>query len=257
VATVTRIAIAPVKGLGLQHPEAVEVTPTGVLENRRLHLINAGDFLINDKTLMELMLIGAELDLQAGRLTLRFPDGTVAEGPLTLGAPIVSNVFRRRVPGRLIDGPFAAALSRFAGIDVRVVMSDPPGAAIDRGVKNAISIISGASIGDIARAGGAEALDGRRFRMLFEIDGVEPYEEESWLGREVRIGDAVVRPLGNVGRCAITTRDPDTAEKDFDTLKVLARHRADVETTEPLPLGVSGEVVSPGAVRLGDTVSLV
>ena len=52
----------------------------------------------------------------------------------------------------------------------------------------------------------------------------------------------------------MTTRDPDTAARDFDTLKVLAAHRKDVETNEPLPLGVVGEVVTPGRVRVGDSV---
>jgi uncharacterized protein YcbX len=63
-----------------------------------------------------------------------------------------------------------------------------------------------------------------------------------------------VRPLGNVGRCVITTCHPDTAERDFDTLGVLARYRREIDTTEPLPLGVAGMVVEPGRVRLGDPV---
>jgi hypothetical protein len=37
-------------------------------------------------------------------------------------------------------------------------------------------------------------------------------------------------------------------------LRVLAQHRKDVETNEPLPLGVVGAVVTPGRVRVGDEV---
>ena len=133
-------------------------------------------------------------------------------------------------------------------------MSDQVGAAGDRGVAKAVSMVSEASISDLARAGGVERLDGRRFRMLFEVGGVEAYAEEAWLGRDVRIGEAVVRPSGNVGRCVVTTCDPDTALRDFDTLKVLATHRKGVETNEPLPLGVVGKVISPGRVRIGDPV---
>ena len=117
-----------------------------------------------------------------------------------------------------------------------------------------MSVISDASIQDVARAGGADRLDGRRFRMLFEIDGVDAYAEESWIGSEVGIGESVVRVHGNVGRCVVTTCDPDTAERDFDTLKVLAAHRKDVQTNEALPLGVVAEVVTPGRVRVGDRV---
>ena len=90
--------------------------------------------------------------------------------------------------------------------------------------------------------------------MLFEVDGVSPYAEDTWIGHEVRIGDAVVYPLGNVGRCVVTTCDPDTAQRDFDTLGVLATYRSEIETNEPLPLGIVGEVITPGRVRVGDVV---
>ena len=91
--------------------------------------------------------------------------------------------------------------------------------------------------------------------MLFEVDGVDPYAEDTWIGRDVQIGSAVVHPLGNVGRCVVTTCDPATAESDFDTLGVLATYRREIETTEPLPLGVAGDVVTTGSVRVGDPVT--
>ena len=62
--------------------------------------------------------------------------------------------------------------------------------------------------------------------MNFGIDGLEAHAEDTWIGRRVQIGDAVVVPQGNVGRCAITTQNPETGEADLDTLKALARYRA-------------------------------
>ena len=59
---------------------------------------------------------------------------------------------------------------------------------------------------------------------------------------------------GNVGRCAVTTQNPDTGVPDLDTLRVLGEYRGDVETSEPLPMGVWGEILEPGRVRLGDPV---
>lgn len=44
--------------------------------------------------------------------------------------------------------------------------------------------------------------------MDFGIDGTEPHEEEGWIERLVRTGDAHVQMYERVGRCAATTRDP-------------------------------------------------
>ena len=62
---------------------------------------------------------------------------------------------------------------------------------------------------------------------------------------------------GHVGRCLITSRDPDTGEVDLPTLDVLGAYRTGLDTTEPLPFGIWGRVVSPGAVSVGDEVTLL
>jgi uncharacterized protein YcbX len=92
--------------------------------------------------------------------------------------------------------------------------------------------------------------------MLIEVDGVEPYEEDSWVGRKVRIGPTLVAIHGNVGRCLVTGLDPDTAIPTLPTLELLGSYRRDVKTTEPLPFGIYGEVLEPGPVVVGDSVAV-
>jgi uncharacterized protein YcbX len=254
-ARVSRISIAAVKGLAVRQVDAVDVGSSGVVENRRLHLVDAAGRFVNGKSSMRLSLVASRLDSAAETLALEFPEGDVVDGTLALGDSLETVFFGRPAPGRLVIGPWNAALSAWSGIDLRLVMSDEPGAANDRGPDAGVSIISAASVADLARAGGVQALDSRRFRMLFEVDGVAAYSEDTWIGRAVRIGGAVVRPHGNVGRCVVTTCDPATAERDFDSLGVLATYRGDIETTEPLPLGVVGDVVTGGSVRVGDPVA--
>ena len=253
-ARVSRISIAPVKGLALRRVDAVDVGVNGVAENRRLHFVDAAGRFVNGKTSMRLSLVASDLDLAAGTLALEFPEGDVVTGPLTLGEPVETVFFGRPAAGRLVTGPWNAAISAWSGVPLRLVMADEEGAATDRGPDAGVSIVSAASVEDLAHTGGAEALDSRRFRMLFEISGVEPYGEDAWIGRALQIGDAVVQPRGNVGRCVVTTCDPATGERDFDTLGVLATYRGDIETSEPLPLGVVGGVLTPGRVRVGDAV---
>jgi uncharacterized protein YcbX len=91
--------------------------------------------------------------------------------------------------------------------------------------------------------------------MLVEVDGVDAHGEDTWVGRRVRIGEALVSFNGHVGRCLVTSRDPDTGTIDLPTLDLLRGYRGDEPSTEPLPFGIYGEVIEPGAVRLGDHVS--
>ena len=87
-------------------------------------------------------------------------------------------------------------------------------------------LVSRASLDKLREEAGAGApVDGRRFRMLFEIDGVGTHEEDAWLGTQVRIGDATIVLNGDVGRCVVTSHDPDTGVTDLDTLGTLANYR--------------------------------
>jgi uncharacterized protein YcbX len=187
-------------------------------------------------------------------LELRFPDGSVVAGEVELGAPVTARISGRDVAAREVVGPWSDALSAAAGRPLRLVRPDEDGAAVDR-ARGAVTLVSVAALDELAAAAeSGEPVDGRRFRMLFGVDGVPAHAEDGWLGREVRIGEAVVRPAGNVGRCVITTQNPETGVRDLDTLHALGRYRGGVDSTEPLPFGVYGVVVSPGRVRLGDPV---
>jgi len=86
---------------------------------------------------------------------------------------------------------------------------------------------------------------------LIELDGVEPYEEDSWQGRRVRFGDAVVRIGDRMNRCVMTTLDPDTGEQNAPVLDALAEHR---KVGTELLLGVYGDVDQPGTIAVGDDV---
>lgn len=248
---VVRISIAPVKALGLVHPEEVELGPAGVVGDRRFWLRDADGRLVNGKTHGELMRVRAAWDEGTRRLALIFPGGETVEGVVEPGAPVAAVLYGLPHPSRSVAGPWQEALSRYAGEPLTLLWSDE--GAVDRGVGDgAVTLVSRASLERLREETGSErAVDGRRFRMLFEIDGAHAHEEDEWIGARVAIGDAVVSPVGDVGRCVVTTRDPDTGVSDLDTLKALARYRAEGRT-EPLPFGVHCRVAVPGRVRLGD-----
>jgi uncharacterized protein len=254
---VARISVSPVKGLALVHLDEVLLEETGAAENRRFHIVDAGGRRYNQLRNGALVQIGQEYD--GRRLALHFPDGTTAEGQISLGAEITTDFYGRPVSGKLVEGPWSDALSQWAGRPLRLVRS-APGAAVDR-TRGHVSLISTASLGELARHGGHEGrADGRRFRMLFELDGCEPHEEDRWVKRHVRIGGALVRLRGDVGRCAITTQNPETGVPDFDTLTTIYGYRGTTKNEagkKHVPFGVYGEVVEPGKVVVGDRVEVV
>ena len=249
------ISIAPVKGLALAHPGEVLLEPFGVRENRRFYLVDGEGRLRNGKHLGRLVRVVPAYDEEANTLRLVFPDGDVVDGEVGVGEPVTTVFYGRPVAGRLVSGPWSERLSEFAGTSLRLVQAERPGGGMDRGSSGGASLVSIAALEALARAAGTEGpVDGRRFRMLFGVEGVSAHEEDTWLGHPVRIGEAVVVPRGNVGRCAVTTQNPETGLRDLDTLGAIERYRGEVPTTEPLPFGVWGEVAEPGRVRVGDPV---
>ena len=237
--SVSRISIAPVKGLGLVHPDSVLLEDTGVRENRRFHIVDADGRRFNQLRDGGLVQIRPHYDADAEHLTLTFPDGTAAAGPVALGDEITTDFYGRPVTGQLVEGPWSAALSTWLRRPLRLVQSSP-GAAVDRN-RGEVSLVSAASLAALAEQGGRDApVDGRRFRMLFELEGCEPHEEDGWVKRHVQIGDAVVKIRGDVGRCAITTQNPETGEPDFDTLRTISEYR-------PFSENEAGKGTSPSA----------
>jgi uncharacterized protein len=256
-ASVAWISIAPVKALGLVSLDEARLTDAGVLENRRFHVVDGRGRFVNGRRLGQLVQVRPEYDPRAERLVLTLPDGTVAAGAAdALGEPVTTVFYRRPVGGHLVEGPFAEALSAFAGEELRLVRPERPAAAVDRGRGGAVSMVTTAALEGLAAAAGVDApLDGRRFRMLFGIAGAPAHAEDAWVGGQVRMGEAVVAPRGHVGRCTITSQHPDTGLRDVDTLGALRRYREELPATEPLPFGVHAAVVRPGTVRVGDPVA--
>ena len=239
------------KALGLVQRGEIELQPFGVAENRRFYLVGDDGRKVNGKDCGPLVTVQPRWDEASSTLALEFPDGDVVDGLVELGDVVQTDFYGvRAVHGRLVEGPWAAALSAFAERRLRLVQADEPGAAVDRG-PGAVTLLSLGSLAALAEVVGGP-VDERRFRMLVGIDGCRAHEEDEWLGREVRIGDAIVRPLGNVGRCAVTTQNPETGLPDLDTLRGLRAYRQD--GTERLPFGVYGSVVRGGRIRLGDAV---
>lgn len=256
-AAVSWISFTPVKGLRLLARDEVLLSEDGVPGDRAFFLVDAQNRMVSATRLGPLVAVVAEHDAAAGTLALRFPGGEEVAGHVELGEPDEVTFFGARLRARPVLGAFSKALSEHCGRPLRLVASPPERPGVDRGRNGAVTLLAVASLERLHEvAGGNGAVDPRRFRMTFGVEGLEPHEEDGWIDREVTIGGALLRVSGNVGRCALTTRQPDTGVVDFKTLHHLRAYRDDVEASEPLPFGVHARVVRPGPVRVGDAVAL-
>jgi len=251
-ARVAWLAVAPVKGMRLQELPEAHLDAHGARGDRRFVVTDSDWHLVNGKRIPTLVQVVAEAS--DGLLTLRFPDGAAVTGEPRPGAPATMLAYGQGRPVREVVGPWSAALSAWAGMALRLAQPQDEGDGVDRRRRAGVSLLSLASVRRLAVAAGTESVDPRRFRMTVGIDGVPAFEEERWLGGPVAVGGASMRLQGNVGRCAVTTADPDTGTVDLPTLHLLRSLREGVDSSEPLPLGVWGEVVEPGVVRIGDEV---
>lgn len=250
--TIDIINIAPVKSLGLVHPNLIHVGESGIEEDRRFHVVDGMGRLVTQRQISELVQVKVEYSIEPEHLILSFPDGSRSEGIPKAGDPEATVMFGRTVSGCEVVGDFGQALSHFCGVPLRLIKSDIPCQSYDG---YPVSIISQASIDQLnSTYQTSKPLDNRRFRPNFLVEGPKSHEEDLWLGKDLGIGaNLTLRINARDPRCVITTHDPDTGERDLDTLRAILSYRPDPKAAY---FGVYGDVQSPGLVRVGDKVTL-
>jgi uncharacterized protein len=248
--TVSRLNIAPVRSLGLEHRESIDVTDRGVVEDRRFFVTDATNRLVDQLIEATLVQVKTWTDPEATRLRMTFPDGTVIDEAVFLGDHIETPIHGRTGVGHVVDGPWGPALSDFLGRAVRLVRCERPGGTRNKGM---VSLVSDGSLDALGAVLGVGGVDARRFRMLIELAGGQAHEEDTWAGSRIGLGSAVIRIGAAIPRCAMTTHDPDTGARDLDTLRAIKDYRGLVDGKD-LMFGVWGEVEQPGTIRLGDEV---
>jgi uncharacterized protein len=248
---VEELYVAPVKSLAMGRVERVGIGKRGIPGDRAFFLVDEGGRMYSQRDCGALTQVRARYDADPERLRLEFPDGSVAEGEPEPGEPLATKFFGKRdVTGTVVYGPWAEALSRFAGEPVRLVRVSDESHAFDAA---ALSLCSTESLAQLASHSGRDAVDPRRFRMNVVVSGVGPHGEDEWLGRRVRIGGAEVTVRALDSRCVITTHDPDTGEADLDTLKIIPSYRLD--QPKQVNFGTYCSIATPGEIAVGDEVA--
>jgi GntR family transcriptional regulator/MocR family aminotransferase len=114
---------------------------------------------------------------------------------------------------------------------------------------NVISLINLATVRSLEEQWGFE-IDPLRFRANIYIDGARPWEEFDWIGRDIRLGDALCRVSRRNGRCGATNVNPVSGRRDLDipgSLRAAFGHK---------DLGIYLMTREGGQLAVGDTVAV-
>jgi uncharacterized protein YcbX len=113
-----------------------------------------------------------------------------------------------------------------------------------------ISLINLASHAEVA-AKLAQEISPLRWRCNIHIEGLEPWEEDTWIGKTLRVGAAELSIREPILRCMATTANPETGLRDADTLGTLKANWSHQN------FGVYAEVSVSGEITIGDKVEVL
>jgi len=248
-ATVSQLAIAPVKGMRLQSISEVQLGQGGVTGDREFLIIGKDGKLLQTSRTPALLRIEPTWDRVRNVLALAFPDGDVVEDTPQPGAPATTRMYDgREIPGWIIPGPAGAALSGYLGRPVQLFKRAPEHIGND---DQPVTLMSEASLQALAPQFNGTAPDPRRFRMTITITGTDAWAEHAWREQRVAIGEAILRVIAPVPRCVITTHNPESGATDARILHALARLRGKDDIT----FGVWCDILRPGRIHVGDVVT--
>ncbi|WP_328417398.1 MOSC domain-containing protein [Micromonospora sp. NBC_00389] len=263
----------PVKSLLGERLPAADVGETGVAGDRALALLDRATGRVASakqphrwRTLLTLRAAGTAPD--AVRITL--PDGR----HLSTAEPDI-DVVLSATAGRSVtlvdavpadatllrshpDAVLAAGLADEVPADESRLGSAAPGTFFDFAP---IHLVTTATLDRIAADLPPEAGTVERYRPNLVLDtSGDAFAENAWVGRELRIGPALVLAvLALTPRCAVPTLAHGPLPRETEALRVPAR----LNRIEPLPglgpqpcVGAYARVVRPGRVAEGDPVTV-
>ena len=182
-------------------------------------------------------LIMCRFDGGIGSVSLTFPDGSTAQAS-------VSDQTAAKAMGEMV-GNFLGLAKRDAPILVharKVGFFDT--------LEGEVSILNLASLRELEKVAGTK-IDPLRFRPNIIMDGIAPWEELSWAGKNADLGRALIHFTKPTGRCLATHANPETGVRDIKVMNLLKDNFSHTQ------MGVYARITKDGEISRGDTLEFI
>jgi uncharacterized protein YcbX len=247
---IERIGFTPLKGGRHVTHDLADLLVDGPVGDRVFCLVDPARGRVL-RTVENPLLLRASARWEAGVLSVDL-QGQVLEGvPSPSGETLKVDYWGRTAVLMSCEGPWAQAYSEYLGFEVVLCRTAAAGEVV---FGASVTVVTTASMRLLSKRLGRE-VDSARFRSTFLVDTADstPHVEDSWVGRELRVGGATVQVQGVVPRCAVVDLDPVSGRKDAPVFRQLAEYRL---SHAEVNFGVDAVVTAAGLVRPGDPVVL-
>ena len=258
----------PVKGLTPEPREALTIKPDGRVEGDRVlgfRFANvAGDDWGTKHNMLVLMntpglaRLNLSFDSKGNRLALsvnrvKLVDAVLDDEGRALICAAVADYVQRTRENPLAGNPERLPLRLIGDGQTAKYQDSKDGYVTMHGRGSLIAL--GAALNELA-------IDEERFRSNIVLDDLDAWEEMTWAGRRIRIGQVEFDVLEPAERCIATHANPETGERDMDVLSMLTKMQTpqSADQNAPKPEPSFAVLMTPrgmGEVRLGDEVAVL
>jgi len=238
----------PVKGLSPEPLEKVALQPGATMPFDRAYAIENGGGRFDPnapKYLPKINFLMLMRDERLATLQTKFDDATETLTVMRDGKQVARGQLSTPLGRQLIEQFFAAYMKTELRGAPKVVHA--PGHSFSDVSAKCLHIVNLASLRELERTVG-RPVDPLRFRANVYIDGVEPWAEFGWEGKDIEAGLARMRIFARTTRCEATNVDPNSGARDMAIPAHLMRAWGHQD------LGIYGKVIAGGEIAAGDAV---
>lgn len=248
--TVTALYRYAVKGLSPEARDRVTLEPGGTMPFDRAYAIENGPgrFDPDDpRHLPKITFLMLMRDERLATLVTTFDDATETLTVSRAGKQVARGQLTTPLGRKMIEQFFAAYMQAELRGPPKVVSA--PGHSFSDVAIKCLHVVNLASVRDLERVVG-RPVDPLRFRANVYVDGIEPWAELGWVGRELTLGSVRTSIVDRTVRCDATNVDPQTGARDMGLPTLIRR------TWEHGDLGIYAKIIGGGELAVGDMVEV-